>query len=89
MTALHLNTSRAWVDARSISPQLTRLEGVEPLNNASMEIERAGTSLPSLFLARPAARTRMRDFFRSHIRNPNTRRAYREAAFQVHDPGTP
>jgi hypothetical protein len=40
------------------------------------------SSLPSLFLARPQARTRMRDFFSSHIRNPNTRRAYREAVRQ-------
>src|SRR5713226_3916954 len=41
-----------------------------------------GTSLPSLFTARPEARTRMRDFFSSHLRNPNTRRAYREAVRQ-------
>lgn len=40
------------------------------------------TSLPSIFTARPEARTRMRDFFSSHIRNPNTRRAYREAVRQ-------
>jgi site-specific recombinase XerD len=39
-------------------------------------------TLPSLFQARPAARARMRDFFSSHIRNPNTRRAYREAVRQ-------
>lgn len=39
-------------------------------------------SLPSIFTARPEARTRMRDFFSSHIRNPNTRRAYREAVRQ-------
>jgi site-specific recombinase XerD len=39
-------------------------------------------SLPSLFLAQPEARTWMRDFFNSHIRNPNTRRAYREAVRQ-------
>jgi len=42
----------------------------------------SGTSAPSLFLARPAARTRMRDFFSSHIRNANTRRAYLEAVRQ-------
>jgi hypothetical protein len=42
----------------------------------------SGTSLPSLFMARPAARTRLRDFFSSHLRNPNTRRAYREAVRQ-------
>ncbi|MBB5060815.1 site-specific recombinase XerD [Granulicella aggregans] len=39
-------------------------------------------SLPSVFTGRPEARTRMRDFFSSHIRNPNTRRAYREAVRQ-------
>lgn len=50
--------------------------------NTDVQIERAATSLPSLFTARPDARTRMRDFFSSHIRNPNTRRAYREAVRQ-------
>jgi site-specific recombinase XerD len=40
------------------------------------------TSLPSLFFARPAARTRLRDFFSSRLRNPNTRRAYLEAVRQ-------
>jgi site-specific recombinase XerD len=40
------------------------------------------SSLPSIFTARPEARTRLRDFFSSHIRNPNTRRAYREAVRQ-------
>jgi integrase/recombinase XerD len=40
------------------------------------------TSLPSLFLVRPAARTRLRDFLSSHLRNPNTRRAYLEAVRQ-------
>jgi integrase/recombinase XerD len=39
-------------------------------------------SLPSVFTARPEARTRMRDFFSSHIRNKNTRRAYLEAVRQ-------
>ena len=39
-------------------------------------------SLPSLFTVRPEARKRLRDFFSSHIRNPNTRRAYREAVRQ-------
>ena len=38
--------------------------------------------LPSVFTARPDARARMRDFFTSHIRNPNTRRAYVEAVRQ-------
>jgi site-specific recombinase XerD len=40
------------------------------------------TSLPSIFTVRAEARTRLRDFFSSHIRNPNTRRAYREAVRQ-------
>jgi hypothetical protein len=40
------------------------------------------TFLSSIFLARPEARTRMRDFFSSHIRNLNARRAYREAVRQ-------
>ena len=40
------------------------------------------SSLPSLFTTPPEARTRLRDFFSSHVRNPNTRRAYREAVRQ-------
>jgi integrase/recombinase XerD len=40
------------------------------------------SSLSSIFTARPDARTRLRDFFTSHIRNPNARRAYREAVRQ-------
>jgi integrase/recombinase XerD len=47
-----------------------------------LQLSKASTSLPSLFLARPAARTRLRDFFSSHLRNPHTRRAYREAVRQ-------
>jgi len=43
---------------------------------------RSATSLPSLFTAQPEARKRMRDFFSSHIRNKNTRRAYMEAVRQ-------
>ena len=42
----------------------------------------ATTSPLSVFTARLEARTRMRDFFSSHIRNPNTRRAYMEAVRQ-------
>ena len=42
----------------------------------------ATASLPSIFMARPQARARMRDFFSSHIRNVNTRRAYLEAVRQ-------
>jgi site-specific recombinase XerD len=55
---------------------------VELLAVNDSDVMRAGTSLPSLFLARPAVRTRLRDFFSSHLRNPNTRRAYREAVRQ-------
>jgi integrase/recombinase XerD len=40
------------------------------------------SSPPSLFLARSAARARLRDFFVSHLHNPHTRRAYREAVLQ-------
>jgi integrase/recombinase XerD len=36
----------------------------------------------TLFTAQPKSRARMRDFFSSHIRNPNTRRAYLEAVRQ-------
>ena len=42
----------------------------------------AASSLPSIFTARPEARKRLRDFFSSHIRNRNTRRAYMEAVRQ-------
>jgi len=47
-----------------------------------MIVRASPTSLPSLFTARPEARKRMRDFFSSHIRNKNTRRAYMEAVRQ-------
>jgi integrase/recombinase XerD len=46
------------------------------------ELIASQTSIPSVFTARPEAHSRMRDFFSSHIRNPNTRRAYREAVRQ-------
>ncbi len=39
-------------------------------------------SLPSIFTVQPQAKRRMRDFFSSHIRNKNTRRAYMEAVRQ-------
>jgi integrase/recombinase XerD len=42
----------------------------------------SSSSLPALFAARPEARRRLRDFFSSHIRNRNTRRAYMEAVRQ-------
>ena len=41
-----------------------------------LAIRQPSASLPSVFTERPETRTRMRDFFSSHIRNPNTRRAY-------------
>ncbi len=40
------------------------------------------SSLPSVFTARPETRARRRDFFSSHIRNKNIRRAYVEAVRQ-------
>ena len=46
------------------------------------ELVQSSTSLPSIFTDRPSPRARMRDFFSSHIRNPNTRRAYMEAVRQ-------
>jgi integrase/recombinase XerD len=48
----------------------------------TLPVLQSSPSLPSIFAARPEARARMRDFFSSHIRNPNTRRAYREAMRQ-------
>jgi hypothetical protein len=48
----------------------------------SLSATTPNASLPSLFLERPAARARLRDFSSSHIRNTNTRRAYREAVRQ-------
>src|ERR1700686_2085782 len=53
-----------------------------PKMTSQLVVTGAVTSLPSIFTARPKARTRMRDFFSSHIRNPNTRRASREAVRQ-------
>jgi integrase/recombinase XerD len=52
------------------------------MTNESVSISGSATSLPSLFLVRPEARKRLRDFFSSHIRNKNTRRAYLEAVRQ-------
>jgi len=48
----------------------------------SLSATTPNASLPSLFLAHPAARALPRNFFSSHIRNTNTRRAYREAVPQ-------
>jgi site-specific recombinase XerD len=53
------------------------------MSEAAAGIVIAGSSsLPSIFTARPEARKRLRDFFSSHIRNRNTRRAYMEAVRQ-------
>lgn len=49
---------------------------------AHLQLAKATTSLPSVFTAQPKARARLRDFFSSHIRNRNTRRAYMEAVRQ-------
>ena len=48
----------------------------------SVDLVRPAASLPSVFTARSESRSRLRDFFSSHIRNPNTRRAYMEAVRQ-------
>ena len=48
----------------------------------TLQLLASSSSLPSVFTARPEARSRIRDFFSSHIRNPNTRRAYMEAVRQ-------
>ena len=52
------------------------------MQSPSIAVQVASGSLPSILSARPEARTRMRDFFTSHIRNANTRRAYIEAVRQ-------
>jgi hypothetical protein len=45
----------------------------------TIALVQSSTSLQSIFTDRPGTRARIRDFFSSHIRNPNTRRAYMEA----------
>jgi len=50
--------------------------------SVEMTKQKPSASLPSIFTAWPEARQRMRDFFSSHIRNKNTRRAYMEAVRQ-------
>jgi integrase/recombinase XerD len=52
------------------------------MTSAMIALPTANNSLPLIFLARPEVRRRMRDFFSSHIRNSNTRRAYMEAVRQ-------
>jgi integrase/recombinase XerD len=56
--------------------------GDDHMTSPELIVRGASTSLPSVFTVRPEARTRMRDFFSSHIRNKNTRRAYLEAVRQ-------
>ncbi len=48
----------------------------------TLTVSPTSASLPSIFTAQPQARKRLRDFFSSHIRNKNTRRAYMEAVRQ-------
>lgn len=50
--------------------------------SAELMQPKTSASLPSIFTAQSQARKRMRDFFSSHIRNRNTRRAYMEAVRQ-------
>jgi hypothetical protein len=52
--------------------------------NSGLVLSSGGTrsTLQSIFTARPDARKQLRDFFSSHIRNRNTRRAYMEAVRQ-------
>jgi len=45
-------------------------------------VVRGSGHFPALFVANSKARSRVRDFFTAHIRNPNTRRAYRNAALR-------
>jgi integrase/recombinase XerD len=47
--------------------------------DTQLTLARAG-DFPALFVPEPKARTRVRDFFTAHIRNPHTRRAYWNAA---------
>jgi integrase/recombinase XerD len=47
-----------------------------------LKLANGSASLPSIFTAQPQAKKRLRDFFSSHIRNKNTRRAYLEAVRQ-------
>ena len=51
-------------------------------NTALVSAGSGGSTLPSLFTARPEVCTRVRDFFGSHIRNCHTRRAYLETVRQ-------
>jgi len=55
---------------------------LKPTQVLALSATPTSASLPSIFTAQPQARARMRDFFSSHIRNANTRRAYLEAVRQ-------
>ena len=56
-------------------------ETSDPGSGTLLPVAVSGAATPTLFIG-VDARKRMRDFFSSHIRNPNTRRAYREAVRQ-------
>jgi integrase/recombinase XerD len=43
---------------------------------------KSGGNVPALFVGDTKARSRVRDFFTAHIRNPHTRRAYHNAALR-------
>jgi site-specific recombinase XerD len=50
------------------------------MNELSVSDKSGASHLPALFLRDPKGRRRVLDFFTAHIRNPHTRRAYRNAA---------
>lgn len=52
---------------------------------AQIVLAPSSSSWPTLFAARPEARHRLRDFFSSHIRNRNTRRADYQKQIKVVD----
>ncbi len=56
--------------------------GINSLNDLTVSGKSGPSQFPALFVADPKTRTRVRDFFTAHIRNPNTRRAYRNAALR-------
>ncbi len=52
------------------------------MSETTLAVRSSAGQFPALFVADPKARNRVRDFFTAHIRNPNTRRAYRNAALR-------
>lgn len=52
------------------------------MNELTVSGKREASQFPALFVAEPRARNRVCDFFTAHIRNPHTRRAYRNAALR-------